>query len=176
MARVYVSIGSNIDQERNILACLDALSSAFGELMLSPVYESEAVGFEGENFYNLVAGFDTTMPVGELSRFLRRIESDNGRRREGPKYSSRTLDIDILTYDDLAGEVDGVELPRDEILENAFVLLPLVDVAPDLVHPVTGKTCRQIWQSFELDGQKLWPIDFTWRGRSISGGTGKAKE
>ena len=168
MTRVYVSIGSNIDQEYHVAASLDALSRHFGELRLSSVYESEAVGFGGANFYNMVAGFHTGLSVGELAQVLRTIESDNGRRREGPKFSSRTLDIDILTYDDVVGEVDGVELPREEILKNAFVLLPMAELAPDEVHPVTGMTYRALWDNYDKSRQKLWKIDFRWRGRLVS--------
>jgi 2-amino-4-hydroxy-6-hydroxymethyldihydropteridine diphosphokinase len=168
MAQVYVSIGSNIDQQRHIRACLDDLAAHFGHLSLSPVYESEAVGFEGDNFYNLVAGFVTELPVGELSELLRAIETANGRRRDGPRFSARTLDIDILTYDELVGVVDGIDLPRDEILANAFVLLPLAELAPDARHPATGKTYRQLWDAYDQGRQKLWAIEFQWRGQSIS--------
>ncbi|HLS98878.1 MAG: 2-amino-4-hydroxy-6-hydroxymethyldihydropteridine diphosphokinase [Porticoccaceae bacterium] len=168
MARVYLSIGSNIDQRRHILACLDALAAHFGELILSSVYESEAVGFGGDNFYNLVAGVDTELPVAALAPLLRRIENDNGRRRDGPRFSSRTLDIDILTWDDLAGEVDGVVLPREEVLDNAFVLWPLAEIAAGERHPVVGKTYGELWTAYDKAGQRLWPIDFSWRGRVIS--------
>lgn len=167
MARVYISIGSNIDRQKHVLAALDALQEWFGELALSPVYESEAVGFDGEPFFNLVVGVDTGLSVAELSACFKQLEADNGRRRDVPKFSGRALDLDILTYDDLVGQVAGVELPRGEILKNAFVLKPLADVAPDERHPVCGKTYAQLWQSYDRD-QKLWPVDFTWRGRMIS--------
>ncbi|MFA5493636.1 MAG: 2-amino-4-hydroxy-6-hydroxymethyldihydropteridine diphosphokinase [Porticoccaceae bacterium] len=168
MARVYVSIGSNIDQQRHIAVCLDALAEHFGDLTLSSVYESEAVGFTGDNFYNLAAGFDCTLGVAALSTLLHRIEDDNGRRRDGPRFSARTLDIDILTYDAIAGEIDGILLPRDEILDNAFVLWPLAEIAADERHPVEGKSYGELWRRYDKNGQKLWPIDFTWRGRVIS--------
>lgn len=168
MAHVFVSIGSNIEQKKHIQACLDALDREFGPLELSSVYESEAVGFEGDNFYNLVAGFDTDLRVGELSKFLRQVESDNGRRRGGPKFSARTLDIDILTYDELSGPVDGIALPRDEILENAFVLLPLAELAPEKTHPVINRTYNILWREYDVGCQKLWPVDFYWGGRKIS--------
>lgn len=169
MSRVYVSIGSNIDRERYITACLDALADHFGELMLSPVYESEPVGFEGgTNFYNMVAGFDCDLSVGELSTLLRRIEADNGRTRTGSKFSSRTLDIDILTYDDATGVIDGVTLPREEILHNAFVLQPLADIAGDERHPVAGRSYGELWADYDRASQKLWPVDFSWRGRQFS--------
>ncbi|MFV8781067.1 2-amino-4-hydroxy-6-hydroxymethyldihydropteridine diphosphokinase [Microbulbifer sp. SA54] len=162
MARVYLSLGSNINRCEHLSAGLDALVREFGDLQMSQVYESEAVGFEGDNFYNLVAAVETDLPVGELALRLRQIEDDNGRLRSGPKFSARTLDIDILTYDDRAGDVDGVTLPRDEILKNAFVLLPLSELAPDSVHPVEGKTYQQLWDEYDQALQKLWPVEFDW--------------
>lgn len=167
MAQVYVSIGSNQDRSRYIRASLDALHAAFGELLLSSVYESEAVGFDGENFYNLVAGFETELSVGELSRRLKAIEDDNGRCRKGPKFSGRTLDIDILTYDALNGDRDGVQLPRNEIVKNAFVLLPLAEIAPNVLHPVLKTSYAEMWQDYDRD-QQLWSVDFEWAGKHIS--------
>jgi len=166
--RVYLSLGSNIDREKNILACLDALAAHFGELIISPVYESESVGFAGDSFYNLVVGIDSALNVGELAVIMRDIETANKRSRAGPKFGPRTLDIDILTYGELTGVVDGVALPRDEVTENAFVLLPLVDIAPDEKHPVSDKSYRDIAINFKGRDQKLWRIDFSWQGHCIS--------
>jgi 2-amino-4-hydroxy-6-hydroxymethyldihydropteridine diphosphokinase len=166
--RVYLSLGSNIDREKNILACLDALAEHFGELIISPVYESESVGFSGDSFYNLVVGIDSALSVGELAVIMRDIETVNKRSRAGPKFGPRTLDIDILTYGDVSGVVDGVTLPRDELTENAFVLLPLVDIAPNEKHSVSGKTYCDIATSFSGSEQKLWRINFSWQGRTIS--------
>ncbi|WP_226664655.1 2-amino-4-hydroxy-6-hydroxymethyldihydropteridine diphosphokinase [Microbulbifer aggregans] len=162
MARVYLSLGSNIERHKHLSAGLDALVREFGDLQMSQVYESEAVGFDGDNFYNLVAAIDTDLSVGELALRLRQIEDDNGRLRSGPKFSARTLDIDILTYDDRTGVVDSVKLPRDEILKNAFVLLPLSELASDSVHPVEGKTYQQLWEAYDQASQKLWPVEFSW--------------
>lgn len=169
--RVYISIGSNVDRERYVLAALDALDQWFGELEISPVYESEAVGFDGSPFLNLVVGVTTAMSVGELSRLFKQLEADNGRRRDVPKFSARTLDLDILTHGDEVGRVDGVELPRGEILQNAFVLRPMADLAPEAIHPVCGKTYRELWAGYST-GQRLWPVDFTWQGRRISRAAG----
>lgn len=162
MATVYLSLGSNIEREKNLSAGLDALVQAFGDLRMSEVFESEAVGFDGDNFYNLVAAIETDLSVGELAMRLRTIEDDNGRVRSGPKFSARTLDIDILTYDDLTGVVDGVKLPRGEILKNAFVLLPLSELAPDTQHPLEKKTYQQLWEEYDQASQKLWPVQFDW--------------
>lgn len=158
MAKVYVSIGSNIDKQKHIAACLTALAEQFNGLELSPIYESEAVGFEGDTFFNLVAKFETDLSVGELNQVLKNIEDAHGRDRSGPKFSGRTLDIDILTYDSVVGEVDGVQLPRDEITKNAFVLQPLADIAPDELHPEQQVTYARLWFFFDKDSQKLWQV------------------
>lgn len=167
MAKVYLSIGSNIDRERHITAALDALAENFSALKISSVYESEAVGFAGDHFFNLVVGFDTDMTVGLLSACLRTIEHANGRARGQERFSARTLDIDILTYGDCVGEIEGVVLPRAEILENAFVLLPLAEIAPDCEHPLACQSFASLWRAYGKQ-QKLWSIDFFWRGRHIS--------
>jgi len=162
MARVYVSIGSNIDRDRSIRGGVADLREAFGELTLSSVYESEAVGFDGDDFYNLVAGFDTDMGVNEVAALLREIEDRHGRVRSGPRFSSRTLDIDLLLYDDLDTDSDGLSLPRDEITKNAFVLWPLAEIAPDAVHPVLNKRYRDLWDAFDKTKQPLRPVAFAW--------------
>lgn len=169
MALVYVSIGSNIERDRYITSALDSLKSHFGELEISSVYESEAVGFKGDNFYNLVAGFSTELTLSELSSLLKQIEDQNGRCRKGPKFSGRTLDIDILTYDQLSGDCEGIQLPRDEITKNAFVLWPLAEIAGQEVHPVTEITYSQLWREYDKSRQKLWSVDFVWRGLSLPG-------
>lgn len=160
MARIYISIGSNIDAENNIRHAINALQAHYGKLILSSVYESEAVGFDGDNFLNLVAGVNTDEDVHTVAATLRKIEDENGRDRSGPRFSSRTVDLDLLLYDDLVIKEDGLELPRDEITKNAFVLLPLEEIAPQLIHPLSGDTMCDHWMNFDQDSQKLWAIDF----------------
>ncbi|WP_417223870.1 2-amino-4-hydroxy-6-hydroxymethyldihydropteridine diphosphokinase [Amphritea sp.] len=168
MAEVFVSIGSNTDREVYIERCLEALDAQFEKLELSPVYESEAVGFDGDNFYNLVASFKTELSVGELSKALKKIEDDNDRCRTSEKFSGRTLDVDILTYDALIGKIDGVTLPRDEITENAFVLWPLAELAPKSRHPVLAETYQQLWLDYDKEKQSLNPVSFVWRDKDLS--------
>lgn len=168
MAKINLSIGSNIDRYQHITACLDALKIQFGELTISRVFESESVGFEGDHFLNLAVGIESKLSVGDLLKRLRQIEDNNGRIRNGPKFSSRTLDIDILTYDDCVGIIDGVDLPRDEISKNAFVLWPMVDIAADQQHPVLNKSYQALWDGYNQASQKLWPVNFNWQGQMIS--------
>lgn len=163
MAHVYVSIGSNIEPRRHIRAAVRALQRRFGQLELSPVYESEAVGFRGDNFLNLVVAFTSDEVPQQIHTALREIEDQNGRRRNGPQFSSRTLDLDLLVYDDLVVSDDRLQLPRPEITENAFVLKPLADIAPQLRHPTLGLTMEQLWTEFDQGSQELWPIAFEWQ-------------
>lgn len=167
MAKVLLSLGSNEGREFHITSCLDALNSHFTILALSSVYESESVGFAGEPFYNMVVEIETDLELSALNESLKKIEDENGRRRDVPRFSGRTLDVDILLYDDLVGMVAGIELPREEITQNAFVLLPLAEIAPEGIHPVRQQSFAALWQSYDK-AQKLWPIDFTWRGQVIS--------
>ncbi|OZG70058.1 2-amino-4-hydroxy-6-hydroxymethyldihydropteridine diphosphokinase [Hahella sp. CCB-MM4] len=164
MSRVLVGIGSNIDPQKNLQAAFDALAAEFNSLELSPVYRCRAVGFDGDDFYNLVASFDTRLGVGELQQALKRIEASTGRTGNETKWSGRTLDIDILTYDSVVGTVDGVELPRDEIVKHAYVLKPLADLVPEGLHPECGKKYRALWEEF--GGEKyLEQIVFQWGDR-----------
>ena len=147
MAQVYLGVGSNIERERYITAGLDALQQLFGQLALSSVDEGEAIGFDGQPFLNLAVAVDTELDVGSLARRLRHIEYEHGRPPNASRFSARQLDIDILTYDDVVGVVEGVELPRGEILENAFVLCPLAELASRGVHPPPRRAGRGRWSA-----------------------------
>lgn len=169
MALVTVSIGSNIERDHHVRACLDALGATFEALAISRVFESEPVGFEdGRNFYNLVAAFESDWSVGELQAWCKRLEFANGRRKDSPKFSPRTLDIDLLTVGELTGEQDGVVLPRDEICHHAFVLKPLAELLPEARHPESGETYAALWAAFDPGSQRLWAVPFAWAGREIS--------
>lgn len=161
MATIYISLGSNIKREHHTRAGVAALKQAFGHLTLSSVYESESVGFDGDAFYNMVIVCEASMPVHVTNQILRDIEDANGRDRNGPKFSSRTLDLDLLLYDDLILDEQGLKLPRGEILKNAFVLWPLAEVAPDLKHPETGRSYAQLWAAFDKNKENLQPVEFS---------------
>lgn len=167
MTRVYIGIGSNIERVPRISAALDRLSATFGEIVSSPVYESEAIGFAGDPFLNLVVGIDTELAVGEVQALLRTIERDNGHPGDLPKFSDRALDLDLLSYGAACGTIDGVTLPRADIVEYAYVLWPLADIAGDERHPALGLAYRELKQRFGA-AQKLWPVRFVWNGRDLS--------
>lgn len=159
MARVYVSIGSNIDRDRNIAMALRLLEASFGPLVRSSVYESEAVGFDSAPFYNLVVGFDASETPREIQDVLHCIEEASGRVRT-TGLSARTLDLDLLLYDDLVTEADGMMLPRRDITRYAFVLAPLAEIAGTLRHPVTGERYADLWSAFNAAGQVLSRVDW----------------
>lgn len=162
MPVLSLSIGSNIDAATNIRVAIAALREHFGELDCSTVYESEAIGFEGDNFLNLVATVDTSERLADLIDFLKALEDRLGRDRNQPKFSGRTMDIDILTYGDNTGADCGITLPRAEITRNAFVLRPLAELLPDAVHSQSGLSFAELWQRFDQASQRLWPIEFDW--------------
>lgn len=159
MPKLILSLGSNVDAHSNIGAAIQALRIEFGDLNLSTVYESEAIGFRGENFLNLVLSADTEKPLEEIVSSLKQIEDSMGRNRSLPKFSDRTIDIDILIYGDENGANCGLNLPRAEVLTNAFVLQPLAEILPGLANAQTGQTYQQLWEQFDQASQKLWPTD-----------------
>lgn len=160
MTRGYISIGSNINKDEHIPASLRALEQAFGELTVSSIYESEAVGFTGDVFYNLVVGFDSDLEVKMVAKQLRQIELDNGRTPESRKFAARTLDLDLILYGDLIVNDGRLQIPRDEIGHYAFVLEPLAEVAPTLKHPVSHISYAELWEQFdktELKQKRVMP-------------------
>jgi len=148
-ATVYIGLGSNVDRENNILVAVREVRKVFGELELSPVYESAAVGFDGSDFLNLVAGFNTEREVDEVVKALREIEDGLGRDRSQPRFSPRRIDLDILTYGELELDQPGIQIPRHEILQNAFVLRPLQDIAAGVLHPVLKQSYGELWAEME---------------------------
>lgn len=158
MARVFISIGSNIDREQHIRAAVRALREHFGKLTLSRVYENRPIGFEGDNFYNLVVAIHTDKSPDAVAAILHGIERQQGRTRRHSRFSSRTIDLDLLLYDDLLSEQTTLRLPRPEIDEYACVLRPLAELAPETRHPRNGETFSTLWARFDQATQPLTPV------------------
>jgi 2-amino-4-hydroxy-6-hydroxymethyldihydropteridine diphosphokinase len=155
VARVFLSLGSNVDRERNIASAVCILRERFGQLRLSSLYESDAVGFKGDPFYNVVVELSSSLSPADLVTVFREIEKASQRSRYGPRFGPRTLDLDLLLYDDLILDKEGLKLPRREIMECAFVLCPLAEVAGELRHPVNAKTYAALWAEFDARGQRI---------------------
>ena len=159
MHRAYLSLGSNIEPEKHLRAAIAELRERFGALIVSPVYRSAAVGFNGPEFLNLAVGLDTDLDAPALDAWLHALENRHGRRRDGPRYSSRTLDVDIVLFDDEVIEGPGhLAVPRPE-LGQAFVLVPLHDIAPGARDPGSGRTVLELFQDLRVSGIKRVPID-----------------
>ena len=157
MSQVFIGMGSSIDRLENINAGIAALKTAFTGIRVSPLYESEAVGFVGGNFYNLVVELQTNLTPEMLIAQLKKIEVELGRAKKALKFAPRSIDLDLLLYDQCIDQT--INLPRAEITKNAFVLKPLADLAPQLKHPVLNKTYQILWDNYPQEKQKLWEIE-----------------
>ena len=155
MSIAWLGLGSNVNAENNIRAGIKELEDKFVNISLSPVYTSTAVGFDGDDFINLVARVETEMHPLELREYLRNLEDRYGRKRNVPKFSDRVLDIDILLYDDLVLRSPVLDMPRGEIMKFAHVLKPLADLEPNLMHPTELRSMADIWESSGLDDDCL---------------------
>jgi len=159
VTQVYVSVGSNQQARHHVQKALDAIRSEFSPVEISPIYESVAVGFDGDNFINLVVGFNTERSLQEINSILNQIEKSRGRNRGEERFTSRTMDLDLLIYGDLIRHDDHWDIPRREITRNAFVLKPLADLAPDSLHPELGLSFSQLWNAGDFSNQDLWQVD-----------------
>lgn len=157
MERVYLSLGSNLEPSRHLNAALDELRARFGALAVSPAYRSRSVGFDGADFVNLAVGLDTDLEPEALNDWLHALEDRHGRRRDVPRYSDRTLDVDIVLYGERVIDGPGhLQIPRPE-LRHAFVLKPLADIAPQARHPLSGQTLAELWAAFPQEREPLLP-------------------
>lgn len=159
---ILISVGSNINREHYTQRGLQALKDAFEHILLSPTYESAAVGFTGNAFYNLVVSAMTELSIIEVNTLFKQIEDDNDRDRTEKKYAPRTLDIDLLTYDDTVC-IEPIVLPRPEIEYHAFCLRPLADLVPEHIHPATKQSYKTMWAAFDKPEQALWDANIQWK-------------
>jgi 2-amino-4-hydroxy-6-hydroxymethyldihydropteridine diphosphokinase len=158
MPQVYVAAGSNIEPERHLAMAVRELERQFPGVRFSPWYRNRAVGFEGEDFINFVAGFHTELGVEEVLQALHAIEALCGRPREASRWAPRSMDLDVLLYGELVCQEPHLKLPRPDLLKRPYMLGPLATLAPDLVHPTEGRTIGELWQRFDRDAHPLVPV------------------
>ncbi len=156
MAHIFVGVGSSINRQDNIREGILLLKDTFGELNLSSIFESESVGFKGGLFYNLVVELNSELSISLVIQKLKQIEIQLGRPEKAIKYAPRTLDLDLLLYDQTIDHT--LDLPRAEITKNAFVLQPLAELAPTLIHPILGVSYQNLWSQYPAGKQKLWKV------------------
>lgn len=159
MTRVCAGLGSNVEKEKNIPAGLKALTNHFSPLLISTIYESKPLGFQGDNFYNLAVSFDTTLPALEILKIFKSIEFSLGRQAVHQNTRLRTiantLDIDLLLFGDLIQHDKTIDVPRGDIQQYSFVLCTLAEIASDFKHPEIGLNLKEIWQSFDKNQHPL---------------------
>lgn len=155
MPTVFLGLGSNIDPQENLGRALIDIEDRFGEIESSSVYRSAAYGFDGDDFLNMVVRIETELQPIEVHAEIELIQRAAGRDRTSRGYSSRTLDIDLLLFDDLIINEPPIRLPRSDVLKFGFVLGPLAEIAPQLIHPETNLSFREHWEQFDVCGHPI---------------------
>lgn len=150
---VYLALGSNMgNRKENLKEAIASLSPQLDVKAKSHVYETPPWGYENQqNFYNQVVKAQTYLEPEPLLKHLKRLETALGRKTTF-RYGPRSIDIDILLYDDLVLNTPLLTIPHPRMHERGFVLLPMMDIAPDLVHPVTQKSVRDMLAACDLAG------------------------
>jgi 2-amino-4-hydroxy-6-hydroxymethyldihydropteridine diphosphokinase len=161
MTRAFVAAGSNVDAGRNLRLASDELVKEFGRVDFSPAYQNVAAGFEGDDFINFVAAFDTDLSVREVVAELQRIEAMCGRERNAPKWAPRSMDLDILLFGDMVCDEPGLVLPRPDLLRRAYMLGPMADVGGEVIHPLERRPISELWEKFDRDAHPLTKIELS---------------
>lgn len=162
MTGVYVAAGSNVEPIANLRRALDSIAAHFAPLELSRAYRNRAVGFEGDDFVNLVLGFDTPRAVRDVLAVLHEAEAACGRERNAPKWAPRAMDLDILLFDAMVCDEPGLTLPRPDLVRRPYMLGPMAELAPGLRHPTLGRTMEELWQGFDREAHALQPVALGW--------------
>jgi 2-amino-4-hydroxy-6-hydroxymethyldihydropteridine diphosphokinase len=157
MTQVFVAAGSNVDPLINLPRALDELRKHY-RLALSPAYRNQAVGFVGDDFINLVVGFDTSDSIAVVIAHLHEAEAVCGRLRDAAKWAPRAMDLDLLLYGDQVSSELNLKLPRPDLLKRPYMLRPMADLAPEHRHPVVGKTMRDLWEHFDVAAHRMQPV------------------
>jgi 2-amino-4-hydroxy-6-hydroxymethyldihydropteridine diphosphokinase len=156
---VYVAAGSNVEPIANLRRALDALSRHYPTLRCSHAWRNAAVGFEGDDFVNLVIGFETDDHVRAVLQNLHEAEALCGRERHAPRWAPRAMDLDVLLYGSTVCNEPGLVLPRPDLVRRAYMLGPAAELAPDFVHPTLGVTLGELWSRFDRSAHPMQLVD-----------------
>jgi 2-amino-4-hydroxy-6-hydroxymethyldihydropteridine diphosphokinase len=155
---VFVGVGSNLEPEKNLPRACEQIAHNWHDAFFSRAYRNAAVGFDGPEFINLVVGFSTAQPLDAVIARLHAIETQCGRPRFAPKWASRTMDLDVLLFGDLVEKTTEYTLPRPDLLKRPYMLGPMAEIAPEVMHPTAGKTIGVLWKEFDRDGHEMSPV------------------
>ena len=155
---VFVAAGSNVEPERHLARACAEIAQSWPDAFFSRAYRNVAVGFDGPDFINLVCGFSTAQPLEAVIARLHAIETQCGRPRYAPKWASRTMDLDVLLFGDRVEKTADYTLPRPDLLKRPYMLGPMAEIAPEVVHPVAGKTVGALWKEFDREGHAMEPV------------------
>jgi len=159
MSHVYVAIGSNIDPEENVARAARELRRIFPDARFSNWYRNQAVGFDGDDFINGVTGFTTELPLRSVIERLHAVEALCGRPRSAPRWAPRAMDLDVLLFDTVVCSEPGLTLPRPDLLKRPYMLGPMAEIAPEVVHPVAGVTIGELWRRFDRESHQMIRVD-----------------
>lgn len=159
MTQVFVAIGSNVDPATRMVQAARQIKRRYAGARFSRCYRNPAFGFEGADFLNAVAGFDSTLSIADLLRSLREIETQCGRGPADAKWGPRSMDLDLLLYGDVVGVGPGYALPRRDLLQRVYMLGPLAELAPDWPYPPSGPSVRTLWEALSNSAHVLLPLD-----------------
>jgi len=157
--RVFVAAGSNLEPEKNLARACAEIHDTWPDTVYSRAYRNVAVGFDGPDFINLVVGFSAAQPLDSVIARLRAIETQCGRPRYAPKWASRTMDLDVLLFGDRVEKTADYTLPRPDLLKRPYMLGPLAEIAPEVIHPVAQQSIAQLWAAFDRDGHEMSPVE-----------------
>ena len=164
MTRVYVAAGSNVQPASNLVRALNELRQHFPDLVTSTAYRNQAAGFEGDDFINLVCSFESDLDVRSVIARLHEAEAACGRERNAPRWAPRSMDLDILLFGDMVCDEPGLVLPRPDLTRKAYMLGPRAELAPEEVHPLSGRTMRALWNEFDQQAHPMQAVDIGWTG------------
>jgi 2-amino-4-hydroxy-6-hydroxymethyldihydropteridine diphosphokinase len=164
MTDVFVAAGSNVEPEKNLARACAEIARRWEDARFSRGFRNKAVGFEGPDFINLVVGFRTGESIEVVQAALRGIEELCGRARNSPKWASRAMDLDILLFGARIEKTADYTVPRPDLLKRPYMLGPMAELAPAVMHPVEKKTIGELWREFDRDGHEMMPVSIVLPG------------